>query len=94
MVGAGAAEGEEVAAWLEDAERLGPGGGVVGDAGAVPALPHEAELIGRVGDDGVDRVGREAAHYLEAVATKDDVARGGHLSGSEFAKGSSPSASA
>lgn len=56
VVSAAAAEREEVAAWFQDAQALFPELHVVRDAGPVPALSHEAQLVGRVGDDRVDAV--------------------------------------
>jgi hypothetical protein len=64
--GAGAAEREEVAAGLEDAEALG----CEVDTGrqVVPLASHEAEPVGRVRDHRVHaRVGQRA-HHLDAVA--------------------------
>src|SRR5690606_29232184 len=48
VIGAGTAEREQMTARLEDAQALGPELDAVGDAGVVPALAHEPELVGRV----------------------------------------------
>ena len=69
----------------------GAGEGVVGGEGgeAVPGfldrvdprvvgavqLAPELEVVGRVGEDQVDALGRKLGHALEAVAGEDDVER-------------------
>lgn len=68
VVGAGAAERKQVPAGLEDAEGFGPSLDPVGNPGTVPALPHEAELVGRVGHNRVRARLVQGPHDLDAVA--------------------------
>ena len=67
-----------VRARLEHAQNLTPHAHVIGDARRVPSLAHEAQLIGRVGDAGVDRLGlapierhRVPRQHLAAIAVVD-----------------------
>ena len=71
---AGAAEGKQVTAGLEDAQRLGPELDVVGDAAGVPLLAHEAELVGRVGDDAVDGAVGQLLELAQTVALVEVLA--------------------
>jgi hypothetical protein len=90
VVGAGSSEGDEVAARLQHAQRLaGPGfvpllhqGALAGcdmthladPVEAVPFAAHELQAVGRVGDDGVHRLGGHRGHDLDAVPqVEDDV---------------------
>jgi hypothetical protein len=55
VVGPGPAERQQMPARLEHPQAFTPQVDVVGDARRVPLLAHEPKLIGRVGDDAVDR---------------------------------------
>ena len=71
MVGARPAEREQMPARLQYAQRLPPDLDIVGDARCVPPLSHEAELVGRIGDDGVNAGVGQLSHALAAVADED-----------------------
>ena len=44
----------------------------------------ELKIVGRVGEDEIDRSGRQLLHFGDAVADEDDVARGGADCGRAF----------
>jgi hypothetical protein len=53
---------------LEHTQALSPDGEVVGDAGGIPTLSHEAEFIRWVTDNAVNAVVCEVAELLTVVA--------------------------
>ena len=55
VVGAGAAERQQVRPRLQDPEDLFPHRHIIGDTGFIPGFTHKAQLIGRVTDTGIER---------------------------------------
>src|SRR5690606_22482861 len=70
-IGARARERDEMRARLEHPQAFAPHRHIVGDAGGVPCLAHEAELIGWIAHHGVDRGVGQFRHALPAVANED-----------------------
>ena len=90
VIGAAAGERGEVAARPQDAAHRLPRLRIGGDAGLVPALTHEAQLVGRIGHRGVEMVRREPRHHLAAIA-EDQRVRPDRLDARAFACHHAPS---
>ena len=68
VVRAGSSKCQKMSAWFQNPQALSPELNIVGDARCVPLFSHEAEFIGRVGDDGINAVFLKIRQFVEAIS--------------------------